>query len=390
MRSWYFFLTLSAAAAGCRTPALNRELVEREHRQLEDRIYDLEDENEDLQRRLDWCLKEAERRQRDDEGDRLRPHRSDDVPEFEGPPEISPPDPDVPEGQLRREKRSRRPAADGFDADDDRSPDDLDGDADLDDAIDDEMGRHDDSGEEELLPDGAEPGADSSDASDEAAALEGSETVESLSLDARPSGDPEASRPAARGLSVLIGPRNADGRLVNAAAEVAVVVLDPSRPFQESRIARWDFTPEATANFFRQTPRGRGFHFDLEWPGTAPEASTLAVYVRYVTADGRKLVAQESLRLSRRDAPASEGEPTPAAAANFHVDPEGGPELVGTGDWSRASGEVARRLRAPARSFRSASAASAALPEREGGSDESSASSDRPTRRRPYRWTPDR
>jgi hypothetical protein len=105
------------------------------------------------------------------------------------------------------------------------------------------------------------------------------------------------------GVSVLIEPRDAHGRLVPAAGPVSVVVLDRGRSGDAARVARWDFTAEQISTLYRKTPYGEGIYLEMPWPGSPPERGHLHLFVRYTTQDGRNLEASCELdvALPRRE-----------------------------------------------------------------------------------------
>ncbi len=97
-----------------------------------------------------------------------------------------------------------------------------------------------------------------------------------------------------QGLLVVVEPRDAAGRTVDAPADVSVVVYDPA--VQEASghaamVARWDFTAAETAALFRRDGSEQAIHLAGGWPAELPKHSQLHLFVRYVTADGRRLEA---------------------------------------------------------------------------------------------------
>jgi hypothetical protein len=92
-----------------------------------------------------------------------------------------------------------------------------------------------------------------------------------------------------QGLLVVVEPRDRAGRVVDAPAEISVVVLDRALEGDAARVARWDFTAAETAAMFRRTGAAAAIHLTTAWPGDPPVHRQLHLFVRYVTADGRKL-----------------------------------------------------------------------------------------------------
>jgi hypothetical protein len=101
-----------------------------------------------------------------------------------------------------------------------------------------------------------------------------------------------------RGIVVVVEPRDAQGRLVEAPAAVSVVVLDPALEGQAARVARWDFTAQQLAPLHRKGSWGEGYHLEMLWPDAAPVHENLQLFVRYVTSDGRKLETQRKIRVA--------------------------------------------------------------------------------------------
>ena len=62
--------------------------------------------------------------------------------------------------------------------------------------------------------------------------------------------------------------------------------------------ARWDFTPAETAALFRRTGNAAAIHLAMGWPAHPPKHRKLQLFVRYVTADGRKLEANQPIEIA--------------------------------------------------------------------------------------------
>lgn len=98
-------------------------------------------------------------------------------------------------------------------------------------------------------------------------------------------------------LMVVVEPRNAADELVSSAGELSVAVLDPAKTGAAARVARWDFSSAEAAAHFKKTLLGRGYHFELPWPSNPPTSRTLQLFVRLVTADGGKLSTQATIEV---------------------------------------------------------------------------------------------
>ena len=97
------------------------------------------------------------------------------------------------------------------------------------------------------------------------------------------------------GIVVVIEPRDAGGRPVRATAPVSIAVLDPAMSGEAARVANWSFTAEEVANAFRKTPFGEGIRLEMRWPTDIPIHSQLHVFARYTTGDGRMLQADKNI-----------------------------------------------------------------------------------------------
>jgi hypothetical protein len=70
---------------------------------------------------------------------------------------------------------------------------------------------------------------------------------------------------------------------------MSVVLIDPALEGGAARVARWDFSAAETAAMFRRTGSVPAIHLATVWPAGPPVHNKLHLFVRYVTADRRKL-----------------------------------------------------------------------------------------------------
>jgi len=105
--------------------------------------------------------------------------------------------------------------------------------------------------------------------------------------------------PGDDGLALVVEPRNADDRFVPTAGEVSVVVLDPGEEGEAARIARWDLSAEEVKRRMHSDDfYGRGIHLKLPWPDQPPAHSDLAVFVRFVNDEGKKIETRLDLNVA--------------------------------------------------------------------------------------------
>lgn len=103
-----------------------------------------------------------------------------------------------------------------------------------------------------------------------------------------------------RGLLVVVEPRDAAGRPIDAPAEIHVTALDPALKSMgdAARVGRWNFSPAETAALFRRSGSGCAIHLAMGWAADPPKHNKLDLFVRYVTADGRALEAHQPVEIA--------------------------------------------------------------------------------------------
>lgn len=103
-------------------------------------------------------------------------------------------------------------------------------------------------------------------------------------------------RPGDDGVRFVLQPRDSNGRTVDAAGPISVVVVDPLPEGKSVRLARWDLTPDQAAGYHQRSPSG--FHLRLPWTAKEPKHSRLRLFARYTTADGRKVQAEKAITVA--------------------------------------------------------------------------------------------
>jgi len=165
---------------------------------------------------------------------------------------------------------------------------------------------------------------------------------------------------ADEGLMVVFEPRNAANQLVHPLGDVSIVVLDPDKRGAEARVARWDFTADEASARFKKTALGRGFHFDLPWPDTPPTSKTLRLFVRLTVPGGAKFVTDAMIPVDPPDRQVKRWSPVPRSVLNMppqrlqsgpvaRDDEHGAPSVDDAATSERPTGRDLRGARRPRR-----------------------------------------
>jgi hypothetical protein len=141
-------------------------------------------------------------------------------------------------------------------------------------------------------------------------------------------------RPGDDGLRIVVEPRNAEEQFVAEAGTVSVVVLDPEREGEAARIARWDFDRSATRQVLAASSPERGMKLEVPWPGAAPAATRLKLFVRYEAADGSKLQAEREVVVTPPGQSLSRWTPRPADRPIVQVAAEEPVPVAARAAWS--------------------------------------------------------
>ncbi len=289
------------ALAGCRSDP-NTALLERELRLQEDKIYALQDRVEDCQAELLSARREntALRQQLDTDQDESE--RPVDLRQPAGvggpiatplvPPVIDLPMQSLPKGEVPESlQRPAQPIAP-------RS-------------------------EPAEAAEAAEAEPDASDGGDDAASpavMSDSRQVTHLALRTRLCGGYDSDgRPGDEGITVVFEPHDERGRYVEAPADVSIVVVDPAILGEAGRVARWSFTTAETARAFADPGMARGIALEMAWPNDPPAHGKLHLFVRYMTADGRKVQADGPIHVVLEEQRTAGWVPTEPARSTFQA-----------------------------------------------------------------------
>lgn len=111
----------------------------------------------------------------------------------------------------------------------------------------------------------------------------------SLDLDVEPGDD---------GIRLVLQPRNAAGEFLEQTATLSVSAIDPDLRDDSARLGLWRFTPQQVEESMRRVGVAKGIHLDLSLSAKMPSAKRVVIFVRYETADGRRLEASHEYYLS--------------------------------------------------------------------------------------------
>lgn len=103
------------------------------------------------------------------------------------------------------------------------------------------------------------------------------------------------------GVYVVLQPRNAMGQFAEAAGDVTVIAVDPTKPKERERIARWTYTADDFAKTLHSSGASQGYHLPLRWQAELPQGDHVQIFVRVVFADGKTLVSERKVMLHHRD-----------------------------------------------------------------------------------------
>ena len=288
-------VALVCLMAGCRTDP-NIVLLERENRELEDAIYELQACLDQYQEELEACRQSnlaLEKKLAGEAGDSGDVERS--RPMGERPPLIpSPKGPAQVPGSPRPPARKPAPAP--------VQPEDL---------VPPKIELPGDPLPEGQLPKGfepsgtgvspqSEPGFPSPASSPtpnraaQARSADNTQVAAIVLLPEQTGGQTPDRRGPDDGLRIVIEPRDVHGRPCPAPGPISVVALDPAIAGEAARVARWDFAAEEIAGLISRD----AICLEMLWPQSPPLHDKLRLYVRYTTDDGRKLQADCPIKVT--------------------------------------------------------------------------------------------
>jgi hypothetical protein len=128
------------------------------------------------------------------------------------------------------------------------------------------------------------------------------QNIAAITLHRRTGGWNADGKPGDEGITVVVEPRNARGQLIPTSGAVSIALIDPEIPGDGGRYARLDFTAEDAQALQRSSNVSGGGEMQIEvpWPDAPPAHAKLRVFVRFTTADGRKLQADREVTVDLR------------------------------------------------------------------------------------------
>ena len=127
---------------------------------------------------------------------------------------------------------------------------------------------------------------------------------------------PEKTRPIHyEGLHAEFQMKDAAGNIILAPGPTVIVVTDPTKTGDASRISKWNYTAEDIADIINNGQAGISIPLNMAWAKSCPENLDLELHILYSTSDGRLLTHRAKVNLAAR----STSQPSGIAAA-----PQGG------------------------------------------------------------------
>ncbi len=103
--------------------------------------------------------------------------------------------------------------------------------------------------------------------------------------------------PGDDGIMVMFEPQNAAGQFVPLAGDVSIALVDPTLDGEAGRFARWEFASDEVVTHLQKTLLAKGYQFEQRWPNGPPKNPQMKIYVRYLSREGQRLIAEKDVRL---------------------------------------------------------------------------------------------
>lgn len=100
------------------------------------------------------------------------------------------------------------------------------------------------------------------------------------------------------GLYLVLQPLNEAGQMVPIAADLTVLVVDPSQSEGKDVIGRRDYSAREVQAKMQPIGTNQGIHLTMPWNGPNPGGDRVFVLARYTFADGRQVVGEKTIFVS--------------------------------------------------------------------------------------------
>ena len=96
-----------------------------------------------------------------------------------------------------------------------------------------------------------------------------------------------------------VEPVTGDGKPTEFAGRLSILVLDPAAPAKQQQLARWDFDADEIAALAEEVGRDGALEFPLQLPAESPGDRALELWVRLVAEDGAKVLGRTTFDVGR-------------------------------------------------------------------------------------------
>ncbi|MBQ9455228.1 MAG: hypothetical protein Q4A17_05570 [Thermoguttaceae bacterium] len=100
------------------------------------------------------------------------------------------------------------------------------------------------------------------------------------------------------GLHAEFQMKDAQGNIVLAPAPVVIMVTDPTKTGDASRISKWNYTAEDIADIINSGQAGISVPLNMAWAKSCPENLNLELHILYCTSDKRMLSQSARINLA--------------------------------------------------------------------------------------------
>lgn len=131
-------------------------------------------------------------------------------------------------------------------------------------------------------------------------------------------------RPGDDMLVIGLEPRDQYGRFVSQPRPVSLVLLDPQLKGEAARVAQWHFDAQAVAEGSRHAGVQPMILLEAPWPKRPPENGRLKLWARYTTAEGKILQTSETVHITPASDLSARWTPRTGTATRMATRPDDG------------------------------------------------------------------